>query len=172
MAGYERIRDRGSALGRQLGIECGRQLRIARTASGLSQAAIAKAAGLSTALVSRIERGLVPGVSLPVLARLFTAVGLRLTVKAYPDGDAIRDAPQTRVLSRFRSLLPPHAHWKVEVPLPITGDRRAWDGWTRSGGTDIGVEVETGLNDAQAVLRRTELKQRDGQMDRVRAGAG
>jgi hypothetical protein len=30
-------------------------------------------------------------------------------------------------LDRFRMILGPGAAWATEVPLPISGDRRAWD---------------------------------------------
>jgi hypothetical protein len=45
------------------------------------------------------------------------------------------------------------------VPIPIHGDRRAWDA--------IAVEAETRLRDIQALERRIALKQRDGGVDVV-----
>jgi hypothetical protein len=47
------------------------------------------------------------------------------------------------------------------VPLPIPGDRRAWDGIAVVNGLWIGIEVETRLYDLQAILRRTAIKRRD-----------
>ena len=55
----------------------------------------------------------------------------------------------------------------TEVPLPIPGDRRAWDGFIRVGNGAIGVEAEARIRDAQAVDRRCALKRRDGGVDMV-----
>jgi hypothetical protein len=55
--------------------------------------------------------------------------------------------------------------WRTEVPLPITGDRRAWDAgiygdtWWRP------IEAETVRDDGQALERRLSLKCRDGGVD-------
>jgi hypothetical protein len=50
---------------------------------------------------------------------------------------------------------------RTEVPLPIDGDRRAWDAVIYGAGEPIGVEAETRLRDIQALTRRISLKQRD-----------
>jgi hypothetical protein len=57
--------------------------------------------------------------------------------------------------------------WASEVPLPIIGDQRAWDGFARCADWRYGVEAETAPHDGQATLRRLALKQRDGQVDGV-----
>jgi hypothetical protein len=56
---------------------------------------------------------------------------------------------------------------RTEVPLPIIGDRRAWDGVIVGGEEPVGLEAETRILDAQAVERRIALKQRDGGIRRV-----
>ena len=53
------------------------------------------------------------------------------------------------------------------MPLPIPGDRRAWDGVAILLGRTAGCELETRLSDIQAVERRVTLKQRDGAVDVV-----
>ena len=53
------------------------------------------------------------------------------------------------------------------MPLPIPGDRRAWDALIRGEGWIMAVEAETVLDDLQAVERRITLKQRDGGVDHV-----
>jgi hypothetical protein len=53
----------------------------------------------------------------------------------------------------------------TEAPLPIPGDLRALDGFTRLGGRTIGVEAETRVTDLQAVERKVQLKKRDAQVD-------
>ncbi len=115
----------------------------------------------------RIERGEIPGLSLDQVSRAALAVGVRLAARLYPDGDAVRDAAQLRLLARFRSTLPPETAWQSEVPLPIPGDRRAWDAVIGLGGRRAGCEGETRLGDIQALDRRIALKARDGGLDPV-----
>ena len=51
------------------------------------------------------------------------------------------------------------------MPLPIPGDRRAWDACLVLGGRRAGCEAETRLTDVQAMERRLALKMRDGEVD-------
>lgn len=90
-----------------------------------------------------------------------------MRLRAYAAGDAIRDAGQARLLERLRVRLNAALRWSTEVPLPITGDLRAWDAVIQGAGWRIGVEAETALDDVQAVERRLALKQRDGAVDHV-----
>jgi hypothetical protein len=53
------------------------------------------------------------------------------------------------------------------VPLLIHGDLRAWDATILGAYFGVGVEAETRLRDLQAAARRTNLKQRDGELDHV-----
>jgi hypothetical protein len=62
-------------------------------------------------------------------------------------------------------MLPRSATWRTEVPLPISGDRRAWDAVTEVRGRRAGCEAETRLTDLQALERRLQLKLRDGDVD-------
>ena len=57
--------------------------------------------------------------------------------------------------------------WRTEVPLPIMGDRRAWDAVIRGRGFVVAVKAETRPLDVQAVSRRIALKRRDGGVDGV-----
>jgi len=150
-------------------IEMGRELHAARVTHGLSQAVVAAAAGLTQAQVSRIERGLYPGVTLDALARLAATVGLDLSVKLYPAGQPIRDQGHVALLARFRKAVGEEWKWAAEVPLPIPGDKRAWDrllAGIRSEVT-VGIEAETRPTDMQELQRRVSLKKRDGGVDRV-----
>jgi len=150
-------------------IEMGRELHAARVTRGLSQAVVAAAAGLTQAQVSRIERGLYPGVTLDALARLAATVGLDLSVKLYPAGQPIRDQGHLALLARFRKAVGEEWKWAAEGPLPIPGDKRAWDrllAGIRSEVT-VGIEAETRPTDMQELQRRVSLKKRDGGVDRV-----
>ncbi len=134
---------------------------------------MARAVDLSRSQVSRVERAIAPGATVLALVRMGAVVGLDIRVRSYPGGDPLRDAAQIRLLDRFRRRLPSDVTFKTEVPLPIVGDLRAWDGWIdglldRSGSpTGLAVEAETRISDAQALTRRLGLKLRDAGIDHV-----
>lgn len=167
MATRDRPSDRGSRLAARSLTAIGEEVRRARMGAGLSQAAVGRAASVCHSTVGRIERGRLRGVSIEVLSRSCAAVGLELVIRAYPDADAIRDAGHVALLERLRRRLLATVSWRTEVPLPIPGDRRAWDAVIRNGGPATAVEAETRLTDLQAMERRIALKRRDGSMPRV-----
>jgi transcriptional regulator with XRE-family HTH domain len=167
MATKSRPIDHGTAIAADLVRRAGHEARLARTGRGLSLRDVGAACGLSAAEVSRIERGLRPQVSVFHLARMHAVVGLDLSLRSFPGGDAIRDLASVELLEAFRRLLHPSVGWSAEVPLPMAGDRRAWDGFIQGSGWRYGVEAETAPNDSQALLRRIQLKQRDGKVDGV-----
>lgn len=167
MATRQRPVDVGAARGRALVAHLARELREARLDRGLSQDAVAAAAGLSGARLSRIERGLVATLSIDQASRLLAVVGLELSARAYPSGSPTRDAAHVALLGRLRGRLHGSLRWRTEVPLPIPGDLRAWDAVIEGDGWWVGVEAETRPRDAQALLRRVALKARDGEADLV-----
>ena len=120
---------------------------------------------MSRSQLGRIERGELPRVSLDQACRAAAALGLSLSVQAYPDGDPVRDAGHRRLESRLRIVVPPGAGWQAEVPMPIPGDRRAWDVVVTIAGRRAGCECEQRLGDLQALERRIALKLRDGAAD-------
>ena len=120
---------------------------------------------MSRAQYGRIERGEIATVSFVQASRAAAAVGLRLSLRTFPDGDPVRDVGQLRLLERFRALLPSGAAWRTEVPLPMPGDRRAWDATVGMLGRRAGCEAETKVNDIQAMERKLALKLRDGEVD-------
>lgn len=162
MATRQRPVDIGAARGRAIVADLARELRQARLDRGLSQEAVAAAAGLSGARLSRIERGLVATLSIDQASRLLAVVGLELSARAYPAASPTRDAAHAALLGRLRRRLHPALRWRTEVPLPILGDLRAWDAVIEGGGWWVGVEAETRPRDAQALFRRVGLKARDG----------
>lgn len=139
----------------------------ARRGAGLSQDAVGAACGISGSAAGRIESGQTRVVDVRTLACLGAAVGLEVRLRAYPSGDPIRDAGQQRVLGRLRPRINAGLAWRTEVVLAIGGDRRAWDAMIWGDGWRVAVEVETVLDDVQAVERRIALKQRDGGVDHV-----
>ena len=159
--------DRGTERGRRLRTSIGLEARQARVGRNLTLARVCGAVGVSTSTGSRLERGLLEHVDVMLLARFCAVVGLDLSIRAYPGGQPIRDAAQLALLREFRALVHTSLDWATEVPLPLTGDLRAWDGLLRGKGWRYGVEAETAPHDGQAILRRLALKQRDGQVDGV-----
>ncbi len=148
-------------------LEIGRELRAARIARALSQREVAAAVGITQSQLSRIERGLYPSVTIDVLTKVAVAVGLELSLRLFPGGQPIRDKAHVALLERFRRAVGDLWHWAAEVPLPIPGDKRAWDRVLRREGVVIGVEAETRPTDLQELQRRVALKKRDGHADRV-----
>lgn len=142
-------------------------IRQARLAAGLSQRDVARALQMDRSQYSRIERGLSPDLTVRTASRISSVLGLDLSVRTYPAGDPIRDAAQIALLERLRTRCDPSLIWRTEVPLPIPGDRRAWDATISTSGWTAGIEAETAVTDVQALDRRLALKERDGGMDRV-----
>jgi transcriptional regulator with XRE-family HTH domain len=138
-----------------------RDIREARLAAGVTVEAAARVAGMSSSQWSRLERDELAAPSLEQLFRAASVVGLRPSLGLYPVGSPIRDAAQLALLSRFESLLAAPLHMRREVPLPIQGDLRAWDGMVEGDGGPFFTEGETRIRDAQAVERRLRLKIRD-----------
>jgi hypothetical protein len=122
---------------------------------------------MSHAQVGRLERGLVRGASIDAFSRLAAVLGLDLSVRLFPAGDPVRDAAQLALLERLRCRLHPTLGWQAEVPMPIPGDRRAWDAVIKAPDVRIGVEAVTRLRDIQDVERRMSLKRRDSDLDHV-----
>lgn len=167
MATKQRPADAGTERGRALLAELTREARTARRDRGLSLAEVGRAVGLSQAAMSRFEHAETADYGIVRLSKILAVVGLQLSARAYPGDGPIRDAAHVRLLLSLRDTLHPTLGWSLEVPLPIPGDRRAWDAVIRGPTWRYGVEAETHPTDLQALLRRIELKRRDGAMDGV-----
>jgi transcriptional regulator with XRE-family HTH domain len=167
MPSHERPADRGTRRGRELLASLARELHLARVDRGLALGDVGTATGLSRSQVSRVERGLVTGTSIVQWSALCEVVGLELAVRAYAGGSPIRDRAHAALLGAFRRAIHPSWRWAAEVPLPRPGDPRAWDAMITLHPIRYGVEAESGPRDSQALVRRLQLKQRDGEVDGV-----
>ncbi|MDP9468156.1 MAG: hypothetical protein M3P32_05370 [Chloroflexota bacterium] len=87
-------------------------------------------------------------------------------MKLYPFGPPVRDAAHLRLLTDLVERISPAWRRTHEAPIPIDGDRRAWD-LLLEGPVAIGVEAETRLGDLQALERAIQLKRRDSGITRV-----
>jgi transcriptional regulator with XRE-family HTH domain len=152
---------RGARRGRRLLADLGDEIRAARRATGVSQAAVATAAGLSSSEVSRIEQGGSPWLDIVTASRICAVVGLDLSVRAYPGPNPVRDAAHVRLIAAFRARLGGGLVVRTEVPIGRERDLRAWDVTTTDRRATAAAEFETRLTDAQALTRRVTLKCRD-----------
>lgn len=164
MSTRERPADRGRRRTRDSLRRLGRDHRDARIAAGLSLRECAAASGASHPQLLRFERGELERLNVPDVGAWCSVVGLDLGLRAYPEGDPIRDRAQLALLERLRVRLHSSLRWRTEVPLPIEGDLRARDADIR--GRDsrpwrTRVEAETRISDGQALERRLALKLRD-----------
>src|SRR5262245_16175757 len=144
-----------------------RDLDLARRVSGLSDREIGRACGVSASTICRVLAKGRAFVDLELLSAMAATLGLDLRLRAYPSGEAIRDAGSARLLERLRRQLHSTMRWRTEVALPIPGDFRAWDAVITGTGWRLAVEAETVLTDIQAVERRLALKRRDGGIEHV-----
>jgi transcriptional regulator with XRE-family HTH domain len=137
------------------------ELHDARIEAGLSLADLARSAGLSPAQLGRLERGLIRRPTVEQLCRAWAPLGMRLSVRPFPVGSPIRDRAQVALLRRFEACLGPPLRLRREVPLPIVGDPRAWDGMIEGDGERFFIEGESRITDAQAVGRKLRQRVRD-----------
>jgi transcriptional regulator with XRE-family HTH domain len=159
--------DDATLRGRRLQAELGSDLREARLARGLRQIDVAQAISVSHAAISRVELGLLTGLSIADAVRHGAVVGLKLHARFYPVGGGLRDAAQLDLIRRLRARIGDRWRWQLEAPLDIAGDLRAFDALISNEQTTIAIEAITRLRDAQAQLRAAMLKQRDGNVPRL-----
>jgi Helix-turn-helix. len=148
--------------------DLGDDLRNARLNAGLTLREVGRRVGVAPSTVLAVERADEPGARPDLLSRQAAAVGMRVRIRAYPDGDPIRDAASVRLIGAFRARLPADLQFRPEVPVSdAPGDLRAWDGVLDLPGCTCGLEFVTRFHDCQAQLRAFELKLRDGSVDRL-----
>jgi transcriptional regulator with XRE-family HTH domain len=96
----ERRIDRARYLAGRALARVGDELREGRLTAGLTQAEVGAVVGISRSQVSRIERGLLPGVAYVTLVLMSATVGLDLPLRTYPGAEPVRDAVQLALLAR------------------------------------------------------------------------
>lgn len=131
-----------------------------RESAGISQVALARAAGVSRSTYARIERGRLTELGIRRASVITAILGGDLSVRIYPAGPPIRDAGHVALLARFEARLGSSWHIRHEAPMQQAGDARAWDR-RLDGPTSIGVEAETRPRDLQKIERSMNLKLRD-----------
>jgi transcriptional regulator with XRE-family HTH domain len=170
MATRERPIDRGRRIAAADRMAVGREIRVSRQVVGKSLEEVSRASRVSSSQVSLIERGEHRSVTVERLAVLGATVGLDVRIRAYPGPDPSLDAGQVAALNRLRYRLHPRLAFRTEVPLPISGDQRAWDAMiSKLTGVafELPVDVDTRMLDIQAQVRRVMLKLRDSGLGAV-----
>lgn len=126
-----------------------RQLRIR---AGVSQAAVARAIGVTRSVICRLEQG-DPDVSARIRARAAAAVGAEFRMALYADRDpVIHDAAHARIVERLLELR--NAAWRATVESPVPGGgRRSTDVRLDRGSDVVLVEVETRVQALEAIVR-------------------
>lgn len=147
--------------------DAGRELRLARHNAGLTMQQVADRPGWSKSKISRIERGRSPRVSLEDLVMVAAVVGLRPSVKFWPNGRPLRDAGQVELLAALTARMHPSWQHRHEVPMPRAGDLRAADQVSSIPGCRIMIEAFRRFADYQAQTRGARAKQRDLGADRL-----
>ena len=145
----------------------GAELRTAREQAGLSQRAVAVSLGWRREKISRIENARLRTAALHDLMAQSAALGLTMRVKVYPDGPPLRDIAQLSVSQRLLSRISNTWRVRMEVPLTLPGDRRAFDLWLAADRITIAIEVFTKVRDVQAQIRAAHLKWRDSDATRL-----
>lgn len=147
-------------------VELGQELADARRLSGASQAEVAKALGWSASKVRRIERGQRASVSHLELACFASVVGLRYSGRLFVGTTRLRDATQLAMINGYRQFADRHG-WscRIEQPMPISGDLRAFDVVLRRGKLAVAHEFVSRVSNVQAQVRPLLQKQRDAGAD-------
>jgi transcriptional regulator with XRE-family HTH domain len=167
MPGRTRTLDEARRWWDRLSREIGDQLRTARHIHGLTQRQVAEAIGASASEVSRRELGKSHRLTGGKLAMHGAAVGLRLSVKLWPVGGAVRDAAQARYIAALVARIGRPWTVTLEAPLAAPGDLRAVDVLLTRGAVRVAVEVITRVADIQAQVRAAQLKSRDSGATRL-----
>ena len=137
-----------------------------RRVAGVSQELLARQLGRSQSVVSRLERLRdIDRVSLVDISEIASLLGLEFSAGLHPAGEPIRDKGHQALIGRFTATLSAAFKVMAEVPLPIPGDRRAWDLLLRLPAQLIGVEAETRIRDTQRLVRHVHQRERDGGVD-------
>lgn len=142
---------------RRAAVRFGEEFRELRLASGLSQAAVARAIGVSRSVICRMEAG-DEEVAAFIRARAAAVVGAEFRLGLYPSGPAlIRDAAQASLVERVLTMRHPSWRATVEAPLPGPG-RRSTDLRLERLDEIVLMEAETRIRALEAIVRECQAK--------------
>jgi transcriptional regulator with XRE-family HTH domain len=138
-----------------LRVRLGSELRLARTAAGLTQRQLAILVGVSQPFVSLVEHGKRPA-DLGTACALASAAGSELSLRLFPVATVrLRDSGQLEAVQFIVGRAHPGWHPRIEHPI---GERRAADLVLVGPEQVLHIEVERSLVDFQAQFRAAQLK--------------
>ena len=145
---HTRIQRNGVRRARDIRSRLAHDMRRAREDAGLSQRAVARAAGVSSSTISALERGAYDPATL-VLARVGEALGLELSVRLYPGtGPLIRDHLQAAMLEALLDIC--HERWRSSLEVWVTRPVR--------GVVDLVLEAAAATEPLIATEAQSELR--------------
>ncbi len=143
-------------------------MRVIRLRLGWRQIDVARRAGVSQQLVSKVERGRCSGVSGATLRRLFAAVDADVvTLVRWRAGDLDRllDEGHAAIVGQIATLLRRRG-WDVQTEVTFSefGERGSIDvlAWHPASRTLLVIEVKTEVTSAESLLRSHDAKVRLG----------
>jgi transcriptional regulator with XRE-family HTH domain len=134
----------------------GEEVRLARVTLGWTHQDVARRSGVAWDTEVRVEDG-DPGVGINTLCAVAGAVGLDLTVRAYPGKQpSLRDTGQLELAEVLRSQA--HLSWQVQVEVIAGEHGRAIDLVLFRADEIVVTEIERMATDFQAQYRRANQK--------------
>lgn len=152
--GARELRRRQDALGQRIG----REIRDLRLEANLTQSALAAAAGIDKAHISRIERGLVRP-SLDVLVAIGACLGADLGVRFFPTiAPRLHDRFQAPMIDGLIRVL--DSRWIAQPEVPVPQAHGVIDLVLRepANGTLVACECHSELRRLEIVMRRLAEK--------------
>jgi transcriptional regulator with XRE-family HTH domain len=147
-------------------LRLGRALRTLRRRKSLGQVGLARNAGVSHTLVSRLERGHVDGLTVKTLRTVFEALGASVSITPFWEGaalDRLLDEEHALLAGRFSQILQKHG-WTVETEVSYSryGERGSIDllAYHLPSATALVVEIKTALGSVEETVRKLDAKQR------------
>lgn len=138
-------------------IHFGEEIRELGLRAGVSQAALARAIGVSRSVICRMEHG-DSDVSARIRARSAAALGADFRIAIYPgDAPLIYDAAHARIVEAVLARCHPSWHPALEAPVHGPG-RRSTDIRLERGDEIVLMEVETHVRALEAIIREGAAK--------------
>jgi transcriptional regulator with XRE-family HTH domain len=146
----------------------GRAFRAVRVRKRLRQVDLARSAGVSQTIVSRIERGKLTGVPIGTLRRVADALGMKVALEARWEGAALdrllgsRHSAMHEAVARMFEAMP---DWltQPEVTFAFYADRGSIDilAWHAASRTLLVIELKTEIVDVQETVAVLDKKVRN-----------
>lgn len=134
----------------------GRDIRVARTAVGLSVVQASQRAGVAHSTWERVEQGS-PATTMTTLCAVTDAVGLDLVIRAYPGkGTSLRDRGQMAIAEYLAGVA--HSAWRVGLEITAGEFGQAIDEVFWGPDEILAVEIIRHMSDYQGQYRSVSLK--------------